>query len=107
MNNSERSILFGKIMGTADVLSSRVFKNGQPTISEKYLIQMKKKPMSTMFNVHIELLEYVKSAGEKEEKLFDIFAELMGQLTDDILTDEPLSGQYQLSFYIQRDKLTS
>ena len=44
---------------------------------------------------------------EKEVKLFDIFAELMGQLTDEIFTDVPLSGQYQLSFYKQRHELTS
>lgn len=101
----DRNEKFGRLLSIANVLSERVFEEGKPNVSGKYLSRFTNKPALALEKIHKELLEYTHKFGPEEWHLFELFGEIMAELDLSDFTNESLSSKYLYHYYSQNHEL--
>ena len=100
-----RDIIFGKLLGIANVLSYRLYEGGRLHISERYMTEYSRKPAKFLKLIHGEIMEYVNKFGEVETNLINEFTELIAELSEEDFTNEPLNERYLHAYYTQQKEL--
>jgi CRISPR-associated protein Csd1 len=103
-----RDYLYGRLLAIADVLEERaLYKSGQKraTNAARYMQQFSQRPLSTWKQIHDSLTPYVLRLGGAY-----YYKNLIGEVKclfnpDEYLLDQPLTGEYLLGYYCQRQKL--
>ena len=104
-----RDYLYGRLLAIADVLEERALSDAEknrPTNATRYMQQFSQRPFRTWKQIHELLTPYLMRLGDKAyyyknligevEKLFD---------PDDFISNRPLTGEYLLGYYCQRQKM--
>jgi len=104
-----RDYLYGRLLAIADVLEEKTLSKAEknrPTNATRYMQQFSQHPFKTWKQIHELLIPYLMRQRENAsyykkligdvEALFDL---------EDFTCDKPLTGEYLLGFYCQRQKL--
>lgn len=107
-NRRTRDYLYGRLLAVADVLEERALYQGEKkraTNAARYLQQFSQHPFSTWKQIHDLLNPYIiRLAGATFYK--NQIAEVMKLFDpDDFTNNAPLSGEYLLGYYCQRQTL--
>jgi CRISPR-associated protein Csd1 len=108
-NRKTRDYLYGRLLAIADVLEERTLSDAEknrPTNATRYMQQFAQRPFRTWHQIHELLTPYFMRQGGKA--LY--YKNLIGQVKElfnpeDFISNRPLSGEYLLSFYCQRQKM--
>jgi CRISPR-associated protein Csd1 len=105
---TKRDYLYGRLLAIADILEERaLYKSDQKraTNAARYMQQFSQRPLRTWKQLHDSLAPYfLRLGGAFYYK--NLIAEVESMFNpDDFLLDKPLSGEYLLGFYCQRQKL--
>lgn len=103
-----RDYLYGRLLAIADVLEERTLYKGEKkraTNAARYMQQFSQRPFRTWKQIHDLLSPYIlRSGGAFYYK--NLIAEVEGLFDpDDFISNKPLTGEYLLGFYCQRQKL--
>jgi CRISPR-associated protein Csd1 len=104
-----RDYLYGRLLAIADVLEERALykaKEKRATNAARYMQQFSQHPFRTWNQIHTALTPYmVRLGGAHYYK--NQFAQVKGLFNspDEFTNDKPLSGEYLLGYYCQRQKL--
>lgn len=104
-----RDYLYGRLLAIADVLEERVLykaKEKRATNAARYMQQFAQHPFRTWNQLHSALTPYmVRLGGAGYYK--SLMADVKGLFVspEDFMNDKPLSGEYLLGYYCQRQKL--
>ena len=104
-----RDYLFGRLLAIADVLEERALSEAEkdrPTNALRYMQQFSQRPFQTWNQIHNAIVPYLMRLGDKAY----YYKKLMADVTDmfdpeDFVSNRPLSGEYLLGYYSQRQKL--
>jgi len=107
-NRTSRDYLFGRLLAVADILEERaLYKAGEKraTNAARYMQQFSQRPFRTWNQIHSALTPYiVRLGGAFYYK--NLIAEIKSLFSpEDFTSDRPLSGEYLLGYYCQRQKL--
>lgn len=107
-NRTSRDYLFGRLLAVADILEERALhKAGEKraTNAARYMQQFSQRPFRTWNQIHSALTPYiVRLGGAFYYK--NLIAEIKSLFSpEDFTSDRPLSGEYLLGYYCQRQKL--
>lgn len=103
-----RDYLYGRLLAVADILEERALyktKENRATNAARYMQQFSQHPLRTWNQIHSALAPYiVRLGGASYYK--NLIAEIKCLFeTDDFTSDKPLTGEYLLGYYCQRQKL--
>lgn len=104
-----RDYLYGRLLAIADVLEERALykaKEKRATNAARYMQQFAQHPFRTWNQLHSALTPYmVRLGGAGYYK--SLMADVKGLFVnpEDFINDKPLSGEYLLGYYCQRQKL--
>jgi CRISPR-associated protein Csd1 len=106
---TSRDYLYGRLLAIADVLEERALSNAEknrPTNATRYMQQFSQRPFSTWKQIHELLTPYVMRLGDKAA----YYKSLIGQVEnlfahEDFVRNSPLTGEYVLGYYCQRQKM--
>ncbi len=104
-----RDYLYGRLLAIADVLEERALykaKEKRATNAARYMQQFAQHPFRTWNQLHSALTPYmVRLGGAGYYK--SLMADVKGLFVspEDFMNDKPLSGEYLLGYYCQRQKL--
>lgn len=106
---TSRDYLYGRLLAIADVLEERVLSEAEknrPTNATRYMQQFSQRPFTTWKQIHELLTPYFMRLGEKA----GYYKSLIGQVEslfapDDFISNKPLTGEYLLGYYCQRQKM--
>lgn len=104
-----REYLYGRLLAIADVLEERALykaKEKRATNAARYMQQFAQHPFRTWNQLHSALMPYmVRLGGAGYYK--SLMADVQGLFVspEDFMNDKPLSGEYLLGYYCQRQKL--
>ncbi|MEW6404137.1 MAG: type I-C CRISPR-associated protein Cas8c/Csd1 [Chloroflexota bacterium] len=104
-----RDYLFGRLLAIADVMEECALSEAEkkrPTNATRYMQQFSQRPFSTWKQIHESLTPYFMRLGEKAA----YYKGLIGQVEnlfalEDFISNKPLTGEYLLGFYCQREKM--
>jgi CRISPR-associated protein Csd1 len=104
-----RDYLYGRLLAIADVLEERTLSEAEknrPTNATRYMQQFSQRPFRTWKQIHELLTPYLMRQGEKAS----YYKGLIGQVEalfapDDFVSNKPLTGEYLLGYYCQRQKM--
>lgn len=104
-----RDYLYGRLLAIADVLEERTLSDAEknrPTNATRYMQQFSQRPFRTWKQIHESLTPYLMRQGDKAS----YYKSLIGQvealfIPDDFISNKPLTGEYLLSYYCQRQKM--
>lgn len=105
---NSRDYLYGRLLAVADKLEAealRKAKEKRATNAARYMQQFSQRPYQTWNQIHSSLASYVVRLGGAS-----FYMKLIGQITcqfnpDDFVKNDPLTGEYLLGYYCQREKL--
>lgn len=104
-----RDYLYGRLLAIADVLEERVLfkaEQNRPTNATRYMQQFSQRPFHTWKQVHDLLMPYIMRLGSKAYFYKNLIADVEGAFAiEDFLNPKPLTGEYLLGYYCQRQKL--
>jgi len=105
-----RDYLFGRLLAIADVMEERTLSEAEkkrPTNATRYMQQFSRRPSSTWKQIHELLTPYFMRQGDKAsyyrrliEQVKDLFVS-----PEEFISNKPLTGEYLLSYYCQRQKM--
>ncbi len=105
-----RDYLFGRLLAIADVLEERTLSEAEkkrPTNATRYMQQFSQRPSSTWKQIHELLTPYFMRQGDKAfyykrliEQVNDLFIS-----PEEFISNKPLTGEYLLGYYCQRQKM--
>ena len=103
-----RDYLYGRLLAIADILEERsLYKNDQKraTNAARYMQQFSQNPFRTWKQIHDSLAPHItKLNGAHYYK--NLIAEVQSLFDpDDFVSNRPLTGEYLLGYYCQRQKL--
>lgn len=104
-----RDYLYGRLLAIADVLEERALykaKEKRATNAVRYMQQFSQHPFRTWNQIHSALTPYiVRLGGAGYYK--NLMAGVKGLFVtpEDFTNDKPLTGEYLLGYYCQRQKL--
>lgn len=104
MNRDQK---FGRLLAIANVLSSKVFESGKPSIAQKHMSRFSKKPALAFEKIHAELMEYAPKFGKDEMELFNMFQEILADMDETEFNNEDLNPQYLQAYYSEQDALNN
>lgn len=104
-----RDYLYGRLLAIADVLEERTLSKAEkkrPTNATRYMQQFSQRPFSTWKQIHELLTPYFI----RQEDNASYYKRLIAQVVDlfspeDFISNKPLTGEYLLGYYCQRQKL--
>jgi len=84
---------------------SQAEKN-RPTNATRYMQQFSQRPFSTWKQLHELLIPYTMRLGNKAYYYKNLMAEVKGLFEpEDFINNKPLTGEYLLGYYCQRQKM--
>jgi CRISPR-associated protein Csd1 len=102
-----RDYLYGRLLAVADVLEERALlkaKEPRATNAARYMQQFSQRPFQTWKQIHEALTPYmVRLGGAHYYK--NLFGEIIDLNPEALEGDTPLTGEYLLGYYSQRQKL--
>lgn len=106
---TSRDYLYGRLLAIADVLEERTLSDtekNRPTNATRYMQQFSQRPFRTWKQIHELLTPYLMRQGDKAS----YYKSLMGHVEtlfdpEDFISNKPLTGEYLLSYYCQRQKM--
>lgn len=106
---STRDYLYGRLLAIADVLEERALSQAEknrPTNATRYMQQFSQRPFRTWKQIHDSLTPYFMRLSGKAYYYKNLISEVEGLFTpDDFINNSPLSGEYLLGYYCQRQKM--
>lgn len=104
-----RDYLYGRLLAIADVIEERALykaEQNRPTNAIRYMQQFSQRPFRTWKQIHDLLMPYLMRLGGRAYYYKKLIAEVESMFTpEDFMSERPLSGEYLLGFYCQRQKL--
>jgi CRISPR-associated protein Csd1 len=103
-----RDYLYGRLLAVADILEERALykaKEKRATNAARYMQQFSQHPFRTWNQIHSALTPYVVRLGGARYYKNQIAAVKALFAPDDFASDKPLTGEYLLGYYCQRQKL--
>ena len=107
---TSRDYLYGRLLAIADVMEERTLSDAEknrPTNATRYMQQFSQRPFQTWKQIHELLTPYLMRQGDKAS----YYKRLIGQVKDlfvspeDFISNKPLSGEYLLGYYCQRQTM--
>jgi CRISPR-associated protein Csd1 len=106
-----RDYLYGRLLAIADVLEERALFNAEknrPTNASRYMQIFSQRPFRTWQQIHDLLTPYIMRLGGKAYFYKNLIAEVNGMFDpNDFIRDKPLTGEYLLGYYCQRQELVT
>jgi CRISPR-associated protein Csd1 len=103
-----RDYLYGRLLAVADILEERALykaKEKRATNAARYMQQFSQHPFRTWNQIHSALTPYIVCLGGAFYYK-NLMAEVKGLFDpEDFTNDKPLTGEYLLGYYCQRQKL--
>lgn len=104
-----RDYLYGRLLAIADVMEERTLSDAEkkrPTNATRYMQLFSQRPFSTWKQIHELLTPYFMRQGDSAS----YYKRLISQVEDlfspeDFISNKPLTGEYLLGFYCQRQKM--
>jgi CRISPR-associated protein Csd1 len=105
---TSRDYLYGRLLAIADLLEERALYKGEqkrPTNAARYMQQFSQSPYRTWKQIHDSLSPYIlKLQGAHFYK--NLIAQVQSMFDpEEFMSSRPLSGEYLLGYYSQRQKL--
>lgn len=104
-----RDYLYGRLLAIADVIEERALhkaEQNRPTNAMRYMQQFSQRPFRTWKQIHDLLVPYLMRLGSSAYYYKNLIASVEGLFTpEEFMSAKPLSGEYLLGFYCQRQKL--
>lgn len=105
-----RDYLFGRLLAIADVLEERTLSEAEkkrPTNATRYMQQFSQRPSSTWKQIHELLTPYFIRQGDNASYYKWLIAQVKDQFItpEDFTINKPLTGEYLLGYYCQRQKM--
>lgn len=104
-----RDYLFGRLLAVADVLEERTLSEAEkkrPTNATRYMQQFSQRPFSTWKQIHELLTPYFMRQGDNASYYKWLIAQVADLfIPEDFTSNKPLTGEYLLGYYCQRQKL--
>ncbi len=106
---TSRDYLYGRLLAIADVLEERALSEAEknrPTSATRYMQRFSQRPFQTWKQIHDSLTPYLMRLGNKAYYYKNLIAEVKGLFDpDDYVDNRPLTGEYLLAYYCQRQKM--
>lgn len=106
---TERDYLYGRLLAIADVLEERTIsktEKNRPTNATRYIQQFSQRPFRTWKQIHESLIPYLMRQGENASYYKKLIGEVEALFApEDFICNSPLTGEYLLGFYCQRQKM--
>lgn len=106
---NKRDYLFGRLLAIADVLEERTLSEAEkkrPTNATRYMQQFSQRPFSTWKQIHELLTPYFMRQGDNASYYKWLIAQVEDLFTpEDFISNKPLTGEYLLGYYCQRQKM--
>lgn len=104
-----RDYLYGRLLAIADVMEERALsehEKNRSTNATRYMQQFSQRPFGTWKQIHELLTPYFMKLSEKA----GYYKSLIGQVEslfvpEDFISNKPLTGEYLLGYYCQRQKM--
>ncbi len=104
-----RDYLYGRLLAIADRLEEVAHykaKEKRATNAARYMQQFSQHPYRTWYQIHSSLTPYIIRLGGAT-----FYKNLIGEVNslfnpEDFTSDKPLTGEYLLGYYCQRQKLS-
>lgn len=104
-----RDYLYGRLLAIADVLEERTLSEAEkkrPTNATRYMQQFSQRPFSTWKQIHELLTPYFMRQGNSASYYKWLIAQVKDLFTpEDFISNKPLTGEYLLGYYCQRQKM--
>lgn len=104
-----RDYLFGRLLAIADVLEERTLSEAEkkrPTNATRYMQQFSQRPFSTWKQIHELLTPYFMRQADNASYYKWLIAQVEDLFTpEDFISNKPLTGEYLLGYYCQRQKM--
>jgi len=104
-----RDYLFGRLLAIADVLEERTLSEAEkkrPTNATRYMQQFSQRPFNTWKQIHDLLTPYFMRQGDNASYYKWLIAQVEDLFTpEDFTSNKPLTGEYLLGYYCQRQKM--
>jgi CRISPR-associated protein Csd1 len=104
-----RDYLFGRLLAIADVMEERTLSEAEkkrPTNATRYMQQFSQRPFSTWKQIHELLTPYFMRQGDSASYYKWLIAQVEDLFTpEDFISNKPLTGEYLLGYYCQRQKM--
>lgn len=104
-----RDYLFGRLLAIADVMEERTLSEAEkkrPTNATRYMQQYSQRPFSTWKQIHELLTPYFMRQGDNASYYKWLIAQVEDLFTpEDFISNKPLTGEYLLGYYCQRQKM--
>lgn len=104
-----RDYLYGRLLAIADVLEERSLSQAEknrPTNATRYMQQFSQRPFRTWKQIHDSLTPYLMRLGDRAYYYKNLIAAVEGLFSpDDFIANKPLTGEYLLGYYCQRQKM--
>ncbi|MFZ5808291.1 MAG: type I-C CRISPR-associated protein Cas8c/Csd1 [Chloroflexota bacterium] len=104
-----RDYLFGRLLAIADVLEERTLSEAEknrPTNATRYMQQFSQRPFSTWKQIHELLTPYFMRQGDNASYYKWLIAQVEDLFApEDFISNKPLTGEYLLGYYCQRQKM--
>ncbi len=104
-----RDYLYGRLLAIADVLEEKSLykaEKNRPTNATRYMQQFSQRPFRTWEQIHGLLMPYIMRLGGNAYYYKNLIAEVKGMFDpDDFISNKPLTGEYLLGYYCERQKL--
>ncbi|MDP1624685.1 MAG: type I-C CRISPR-associated protein Cas8c/Csd1 [bacterium] len=102
-----RDYLYGRLLAIADVLEERALYKGEKkraTNAARYMQQFSQRPFQTWKQIHDSLTPYFMRLGGAYY-FKNLIAEVTSLNPEALIGNTPLTGEYLLGYYCQRQKL--
>ena len=104
-----RDYLYGRLLAIADVLEERTLSKAEknrPTNATRYMQHFSQRPFRTWKQIHELLIPYLIRQGNAASYYKTLIGEVEALFCpEDFIDDSPLSGEYLLGYYCQRQKM--
>lgn len=104
-----RDYLFGRLLAIADVMEERTLSEAEkkrPTNATRYMQQFSMRPFSTWKQIHELLTPYFVRQGDNASYYKWLIAQVKDLFApEDFTSNKPLTGEYLLGYYCQRQKI--
>src|SRR5699024_9176558 len=96
---------FGQLLAIANIISERIYKDGEGTISTKYLADYDQKPREVFERIHSDLINRSSEFTEVEIELMSHFDKVMASISDGEFTNEPIKPKYLHAYHTKQHHL--
>lgn len=105
-----RDYLFGRLLAIADVMEERTLSDAEkkrPTNATRYMQVFSQRPSSTWKQIHELLTSYFMRQGDKAFYYKRLIEQVKGLFVspEEFISNKPLTGEYLLGYYCQRQKM--